>query len=129
MPGIRRKFAVDYFGSGKMDLLVGDFCTTITPRADLTPEEQQEYQTLCKKDEEAGKERGKRYQALRAEFAERYPGDAIFSDEADAEWSKAYQAMRASPEYKAAKEESKDLKAKMQKYLVQPHAQGKRQCV
>ena len=62
---------------------------------------------------------------LRAEFAERYPGDAIFSDEADAAWREAYQAMRAEPEYKAAEEESKDLEAKKRKYLVQPPREGR----
>ena len=39
-PGIRTQIAVgDWDGDGKLDLLVGDFCTYIRPRADLKPEE------------------------------------------------------------------------------------------
>lgn len=39
-PGIRSQISVcDYDSDGKLDLLVGDFCTTVSPRADLTKEE------------------------------------------------------------------------------------------
>ena len=36
-PGIRSQIdVVDYDGDGKLDLLVGDFCTYISPREDLS---------------------------------------------------------------------------------------------
>ena len=44
-------------------------------------------------------------QALRDDFAKRYPGDAINSDEANAEWSKAYKELRESPEAKQREEQ------------------------
>ena len=39
-PGIRSQIAVtDYDGDGKLDVLLGDFCTYLQMRTDLTPEQ------------------------------------------------------------------------------------------
>src|SRR5690606_663927 len=54
--------AVDYNDDGKLDLLVGDFCTTMTLRPDLTPAERVEFDAL--RDEQAAAW-SKAYQQMR----------------------------------------------------------------
>jgi len=46
-PGIRSQIDVaDYNGDGRLDLLVGDFCTYVSPRADLSKAERRELADL-----------------------------------------------------------------------------------
>jgi len=46
-PGIRSQIdVVDWNGDGKLDLLVGDFSTTVTPRSDLTAEQKRAIASL-----------------------------------------------------------------------------------
>jgi hypothetical protein len=125
VPGVRTQIAaVDYLGNGKTDLLVGDFCTTVTPQANLTPAERQEFQSLRKQSEETSAGMRKQMDDLRRDFFKRFPGDAINSDEADAEWTKAYHAMKDSQQYKTLETKSKELDAAMVKYLVKPPRKG-----
>jgi hypothetical protein len=124
-PGIRTQIAVvDYLDRGKIDLLVGDFCTTVTPRADLTPAERQKFQFLRKQSAETIAAIIKQLDELQADFAKRYPGDAIRSDEANAEWTKEYRAMGDSEQHKALETRSKELDAAMATYLVKPSRKG-----
>lgn len=49
-PGIRSQICVaDVNGDGKLDLILGDFCTNVMPRPDLKPEERQELLEARKK--------------------------------------------------------------------------------
>ena len=46
-PGIRSQIAVvDYNGDGKLDLLLGDFCTYLHVKKDLTPERRREFEKI-----------------------------------------------------------------------------------
>jgi hypothetical protein len=126
VPGIRTQiFAVDYFGIGKTDLLVGDFRTTLTFRADLTSEERQEFESLRKQVKETEAERRKLVSALREDLAKRFPGEAIDSDEAKAEFKRSVQVIHESPRYKAAEKRRDELDAATNKYLFRPRPKGR----
>jgi hypothetical protein len=63
-------------------------------------------------------------EALRAEFKEKYPGDEIYSDEADEAWSKAYQEMRDSEENKAAMQRAEKIAKELEPFFLQPPREG-----
>ncbi|MCA9015257.1 MAG: VCBS repeat-containing protein, partial [Planctomycetaceae bacterium] len=99
VPGIRSQIeVVDYNKDGKLDLILGDFCTAFDFRKDLTSKEKQQVETLQTKLKEAAEPYGAKQKALRDDFQKRYPGDKIFSEKADKEWTEAYQALKKSPE-------------------------------
>ncbi len=125
VPGIRSQvWAGDYNGDGKTDLLLGDFCTTVTPRPDLTEDERKELQALRHQAKEIEPQESKLIGDARRVHNERYPGEAAYTDEAVAEWAKAYQAVFKTPEYKALNAKTKQLDASMEKYLVKPPQEG-----
>ena len=66
-------------------------------------------------------------QALRDDFEKRYPGDAINSDEANAEWSKAYKELRESPEAKQMEEQEAKLVREIRPYLADTHGDWRSQ--
>jgi hypothetical protein len=103
-PGIRAQIeVVDYNGDGKLDLLVGDFFTAYDPRPNLTAAEKQQLQKLVDETHVMIMRVRDRMGSLRKDFAQRFPGDSIHSDEAGKEWEKAYKALNDSP---AAKEDA-----------------------
>src|SRR5262249_29690180 len=56
-PGIRSQIAVTAVdGDGKLDLLVGDFCTTVSPRADVTAAQRAQLIELERRSNELGKQ-------------------------------------------------------------------------
>ena len=120
VPGIRSQIAaVDYFGGGKMDLLVGDFCTAFTLRADLTPAERLEFQSLREQVKNTEAERSELFGALREESTKRFPGDAQFTSEAAAAFKTAVRAMHDSPRYKSLEKRLEELDAAGSTYLFQ----------
>src|SRR4051794_33495107 len=53
-PGIRSQIAVtDYDDDGKLDLLLGDFCTYLHVRKDLTPDQRRAFEEARRKQEAA----------------------------------------------------------------------------
>ena len=62
----------------------------------------------------------KTMEKLQGEFEKRYPGEAIYSDQADKEWSKAYKEMHESKEFKQLDARSTELDRSLGKYLVKP---------
>ena len=126
-PGIRSQVEVtDFNDDGKLDLIVGDFCTAYAPKADLTAAQREELQTIIKEAEDLGKPVAEQMEVLRKDFAERYPGDEINSDEATAAWSKEYKAMRESPEAKKAEESEAEFVRRMRPLLAETSGTGDR---
>ena len=86
LPGIRTQIAaVDYYGTGKTDLLVGDFCTTITFRENLSEAERSEFGRLRRQLDALEAEQQKLLRTGATEVRTRFSGDALYSAEADAE--------------------------------------------
>lgn len=125
-PGIRSQIeVVDHNGDGKLDLLLGDFCTAYQMRT-MDEAEKEQFKKLITELESSGKPLGDKMQALRDDFKERYPGEAINSDEANAEWSKAYKELRESPEAKQREEQQARIVRKIRPYLADTHGTGER---
>lgn len=125
-PGIRSQIAVaDYDGDGKLDLLVGDFCTYLQIRRDLTnPERKRVNQLVASRDANATR-LGAKMEDLRAQFAKAMTGvppSDWHTPENNARWQKMYKQMRESPEYdrlyKAYESANKDL----EKFVERPPA-------
>ena len=104
-PGIRSQVAVtDYDTDGDLDLIVGDFYTAFEFRDDLTAEQRAAAEALLAELEEAMTAFVTVKYDLQAEFADRYPGDELHSDEADAAWTEAYGKLTAGPIYTAMRD-------------------------
>jgi hypothetical protein len=104
-PGIRSQIAVtDYDGDGKLDVLLGDFCTYLHVRADLTPEQARNFAELRRKEAEATKFLRDSMDRLRARFKNEdmkgIPVSEWNTPENSAKWQAAYNGMKDSPEYK-----------------------------
>jgi hypothetical protein len=126
-PGIRSQVeVVDHNGDGKLDLLVGDFCTAYALRDDLSEEEKQAVHNLVKESETIGKEFGGKVEALREDITRRYPGEKMYSDEAQEEWSKGYEALRESDLYRALEAQEAAFGKKMRSFLADSRSPGDR---
>jgi hypothetical protein len=124
IPGIRSQIAaVDYDRDGHVDLLLGDFCLTLSPKQGLTAAQQSEMHSLLNRQHKIAKSLKARFAALQTEFKQKYPGDAAVSKEGDAWWTKAYFGMRKSKPYKDLEAESDSVEAKLKPLLETPPKQ------
>lgn len=128
-PGIRSQIAVtDYDGDGKLDILLGDFCTYLHVRRDLTVEQSRAFAEIRRKDDDATKFLLESMENLRAKFKEDMKGVPMSewnTPENSAKWQAAYKAMRDAPAYKERSAEYELLQKEVLKY-VDPDAAGKR---
>ena len=118
----------DYDGDGKLDVLLGDFCTYLHVRTDLTPEEARTFEELRRKESEATKFLRDSMERLRAKFKEDLKGvpqSRWNTPENSARWQAAYKAMQESPDYKRHMEEYQRLQKEGLQY-VDRTASGKR---
>jgi hypothetical protein len=105
-PGIRSQIAVaDHDGDGKLDLLLGDFCTYLELRDDLTAEQVAEFRRLYAQDLEDAKYLRGEMERTRAEYRERMEAtglpEAEWGEKGQEVWKELYEAMKAAPEYVA----------------------------
>lgn len=127
VPGIRSQIeVVDYNSDGKLDLLLGDFCTAYEPRQDLDGDESKQLEQWITERSKINKAFADKMAALRKDFRERYPGDMVFSDEADEQWSKAYKALKDGPEYQSMVAGEAEWVRQVRPFLAKTQGQGDR---
>jgi hypothetical protein len=127
-PGIRSQIAVlDYDGDGKLDVLLGDFCTYLHIKKDLTPQQRRDFEAIREKQEKISKQLGKSMEVLQERWTKLrkdVPKSEWNTPENMAKWQKMYMENRESPEYKRLTAESQRLEKDMQKYV---EVKGERQ--
>jgi hypothetical protein len=103
-PGIRSQIAVvDYDGDGKLDILLGDFCTYLHVKNDLTPRQRRDFQATRDRQETAARHLRASMDELRERWAKLMkdvPKSDWHTRANSARWQKMYQEMRGSPAYK-----------------------------
>jgi VCBS repeat protein len=125
IPGIRSQVAVaDYNNDGKPDLILGDFCTVLTLRPDLTEKDRKEIAAIRKQIEETGKVWGDAFKALQKEFEKEFPGDKALTKEAGEVWSKRYLKLKNGDDYKQMDKKRAELEKKLGEYMVRPEKPG-----
>jgi hypothetical protein len=120
-PGIRSQIDVaDYNGDGKLDLLVGDFCTYVEPRDNLTPKERAELERLRASQarlEPALAARNAKNQEELKEFWKGYGVKESLTPEVQAKCRKKVEEIQARPENKTLADEAQAIDTAMKAYL------------
>jgi len=120
-PGIRSQIAVlDYDGDGKLDVLVGDFCTYLHIKKGMSDADRRDFEKLRQDQQATGERLGKVMQKTQERFAEMMKGvpeNEWYTGKNGEKWQKLYQEMKDLPEYKAAREEQEQLGRSMRKYV------------
>jgi hypothetical protein len=124
IPGIRSQIAaVDYDRDGHLDLLLGDFSTTRTPKPGLTAAQRSQIHALLKRQDANTTALKAKRDALLAEFKQKYPGDLAVSKEGEAWLTKGYRAMRASESYRKIERDSAAIESELAPLLEKPPKQ------
>jgi len=120
-PGIRSQIAVvDYDGDGKLDILLGDFCTYLHVKKDLTAEKRREFEAKRGEQDKVAKHLRESMEALRARWdtmMKSVPKTEWNTKENSAKWQKMYQEMRDAPAYKKQRAEYEKLEKELQNYV------------
>jgi hypothetical protein len=128
-PGIRSQIAVvDYDGDGKLDLLVGDFCSNLHIKKDLTPEQRKALEKVRSQQDKIAKQLRDHMDALQKRWDKMMkdvPKADWYTKENMAKWQTMYQEMRNSAEYKKQNAEYEGLQKELQQFVIagnQPHS-------
>jgi hypothetical protein len=123
-PGIRSQIAVtDYDGDGKLDVLLGDFCTNLHVRSDLSTSERSSFFETRKKQDDAGGFLREEMESLRARFKQAMngvPESDWKTPENSKKWKDMYQSMRQSAPYKKHQEAYEDAQKSLAQFLEKP---------
>jgi hypothetical protein len=114
---------VDYNGDGKLDLLVGDFCSHVSPRPGLTPGERKELLTIQSRLDEAEKAVFKQHERISAaiqELAKTFPKEDIVKQEVQDKLRKKQEELQKDPEFKKLSDAYEELQKARQRFLVKP---------
>jgi hypothetical protein len=122
VPGIRSQIAVaDFNGDGKIDLLLGEFCTTLTPKPGLTATEHAKLLSLYEGVREAQANLRTANEKARVAFCKQFPGDECFSVAATLAWREQVIKMAQDRKYKAWQTKAKtNLPEMLAAYLAKP---------
>jgi hypothetical protein len=124
VPGIRSQIAVaDYNGDGKLDLLLGDFCTNVTMRKDLTPDEQKQLAVVREKKkavETALREQNAKVDEALKEFLKGIPKADLGKKEVQAKANQKWQDLRKTPEFKKVVEDYQEQDKAFNQFLSKP---------
>jgi hypothetical protein len=120
-PGIRSQIAVvDYDGDGKLALLVGDFCTYLHVKKDLSPIQRREFEAYRARQDRAGQKLRELGDALQARWNKQMKGvpRSEWTTQANMDaWQKMYQGMRESPAYKKHTADCEQAREGMKKFV------------
>jgi hypothetical protein len=120
-PGIRTQIDVaDYNGDGKLDLLVGDFCTYISPRDDLSKADREkvaEIRAGLEQLDSAVAERNRKIQEEMKKFWDGIPVKEQLTAEVQAKYRKKQDELNARPENKAITDKVEALNESLKRYL------------
>ncbi len=120
-PGIRSQITVvDYDGDGKLDVLLGDFCTYLHVREDLAPDERRAFDTRQRRQKHVFQQlRDSKDNLLKRWKVEMkdVPKSDWETPDNQAKWRKMYEEMRDSPTYQQIYAEYEQLEKDLRKYV------------
>jgi hypothetical protein len=121
-PGIRSQIAVvDYDGDGKLDILLGDFCTCLHVKKDLTPRQRRQLEAARSRDSQVARALREKEDALKERWhkvLKSVPKSQWLTPQTRARYLKMYQEMADSPEYKKLKAEQQQIKKDLKQYIA-----------